>query len=220
MLAGTDREAIQQARAAGGDEVRLAATAAGVGRIPRQATVAIEVAQLRHTVGGFARPIAAGVIGCVRERFAFGGGAGQDVVRVRRVAEAVHGAALFIQSAQLHQTVADASLLRGIAVEHREILSDDSAGGVIPRSRPDAVARINRGLAVASLCAQVGMPRAIAGVGSRGQHLAMRIRSRESAEVGSFAHADAGDEKAHRSGRCFGLGFVLSGGLLCVAVDR
>src|SRR6516162_3049810 len=86
-------EAIEQAGAAGAHQVLLAAAAAGMSRIPgRVATAsAIEMAKLGCTVAAAAAPIPAGVVHAVIVRGAVGFRAGQDVVRVGLVAEALYG---------------------------------------------------------------------------------------------------------------------------------
>jgi hypothetical protein len=62
----------------------------------------------------------------------------------------------------------------------------------------DAVTSIRGWLIAASLRAEVGMPSVIAGANRCGECPAMRIRSGQPAEIGAFAHANAGDKKGHR----------------------
>ena len=84
-----DREAVDQARAAGGHQILLAAPAAGVRGVPRRvaAAGAVVVAELRRPRRA-ARPVAAGVVGAVGVGAAVSLRSGQDVVLVRRVAGA------------------------------------------------------------------------------------------------------------------------------------
>src|SRR5258706_1453794 len=93
-----DGEAVEQSRAAGGDQSRLTEARAGMGRIPRRvaAAGAVGMAELRLPRPA-ARPIVAGVVGIVRIRTTIGPGAGQHVMRVGHVAEAVDDSTLFVE---------------------------------------------------------------------------------------------------------------------------
>src|SRR5438552_9122242 len=85
-------EAIQQARAAGGDEVWLTAAAAAVRRIPRAvvATLFVRMSELHLAPAvGVARVVAAGVIHAVGVRGAVRARPREDVVRVRHVADTI-----------------------------------------------------------------------------------------------------------------------------------
>jgi hypothetical protein len=62
---------------------------------------------------------------------------------------------------------------------------------------PDAVARIDRGLTVGRLRAEIGAPGAASGADGLRQLLAEPIRTLQAAEVGAFAGADAGHKKTH-----------------------
>ncbi len=93
------------------------------------------------------------------------------------------------------------------------------AGRVVPRAGADAIAGVHCCLTVTRLCAEVGVPLAITRVGGRGEHLAVGVRSGESAEVGTFTVADAGDEETHGRRRSFGFRLGRCRGLLRVAVD-
>src|SRR4051794_25874801 len=91
-------EAVEQAGAAGGDEAGLAAAARRVGGVPRRVTPtrAIEVAE--HHAAGIAigRVVPAGGVRGPGNRAAVRVGAGQDVVLVRRVSDAVDRSTLFV----------------------------------------------------------------------------------------------------------------------------
>src|SRR5204863_8125858 len=97
-----DREAIQETRAAGGDEVLLAAPAARVRRFPRR--VAAAGAIVMSELGGArrpARPVAARVIGAVGVRAAVWLRAGEDVVLIRRIAGTLDRLALLADGGRL-----------------------------------------------------------------------------------------------------------------------
>src|SRR5215831_5733427 len=113
-----DREAIQQAGAAGGDEIRLAAPAARMRRVPRAVAAAllVGVPELRRALA-VARPVVARVIAAVGVRAAVRLRARQNVVLIRRVADAVDGGVLFRQRELLAQDVAEPRLLDRIAVQ-------------------------------------------------------------------------------------------------------
>src|SRR5262245_42432486 len=99
-------EAVEQAGAAGAHQVRLAAALGRVRAVPRRrvlpAALPIVMTELR-AAGAVARPVVAGVIGAVRERGAIELRSGQHVVRVRRIATAVHDRALLGQLRVLGQ---------------------------------------------------------------------------------------------------------------------
>ena len=84
------REAVEQARAAGAHQVRLAAAARRMRGVPRNiaAARAVVMTHLRAALA-FARPVLARVISAIGERFAFRGRARQNVVNVRGVTGAV-----------------------------------------------------------------------------------------------------------------------------------
>jgi hypothetical protein len=78
-----------------------------------------------------------------------------------------------------------------------DILGDHHTFGVLPRPAPDAVARIDGGLAVRRLGAEVGVPSVIAGPGALRKPLADLVRTRSTTEIRAFAGAGAGYEKGH-----------------------
>src|SRR3981189_1165987 len=100
-----------------------------------------------------AGPVVAGLILAGRKGAAGRGRAGQGVMAVRGVAAAVDYLALVGQRSLLGQIVG--------AVQPVEILCDGNSLGVLPGSTADAIARIDRRLAVRSLGAGVGVPSAI-----------------------------------------------------------
>src|SRR6516225_3766900 len=80
------------------------------------------------------------------------------------------------------------------AVKLRNILSNDYAFGVLPRSLADAVARIHR---ARPLRAQIGAPGFSRCAHCLRQRLAMPVGAFESAEITAFSGSDAGDEESH-----------------------
>src|SRR5205814_10261669 len=141
-----------------------------------------------------ARPVVARMVHGVGVRAAVRLGAGQDVVLVRRVADAVHDALLFVQRELLAECVAKSGLLDRVAVELGDALRDSLPSGVVPRSIPDAVARIH---GIRALGAQIGVPHCAAASGRRRQRLAMSIRAGETANVRPISFSDTGDEERH-----------------------
>src|SRR5262245_49185890 len=94
------REAVQQPRTAGADQVRLAAAAARVSGVPRAVVAAllIGVSELHgSSTIGIAGVIVASVIHAVGISAPVGLRSGQDVMLIRHVAHAVHGHVLFRQ---------------------------------------------------------------------------------------------------------------------------
>src|SRR5206468_3385333 len=150
------REAIEQPGAARADEVLLAAAAARVGGVPRGVRSAGPV--VMPQLGGAhapARPVVAGAIGAVGERAAVGLRPGEHVVHVGLAADAVHLIALFGERRRLGQGIADAGLVERVTVQVAEVLRDAAPFGVVPRTVPDSIARVDR---VGALCAEVGVP--------------------------------------------------------------
>src|SRR5687768_765991 len=124
--------------------------------------------------------------------------AGEDVVLVRLVADAIHELALLADRGQLIDPVAEARLLERIAVQFGGVSRNLLAARVEPGACADAIARVD---GVRTLRAQIRAPDAIAraGLPGRGRELlAMRVGSLKTAEVCTVANRRAGDEKSHR----------------------
>src|SRR5215831_14666902 len=107
-----DREAIQQAGAACGDEIRLTAPAARMRGVPRGVAAAlfVRVSQLCRALT-VVRPVAAGVIRAIGVRAAVRLGPRQDVVLIGRVADAVDERVLLGQRELFPKNVAEPCLL-------------------------------------------------------------------------------------------------------------
>src|ERR1051325_8540985 len=213
ITASVDREAVEEAGASGADQVLLAAAAAGVRRVPRDVAAAgpIVMAELRGA-GAVARPVLAGVIGAVGERGAIELGAGEHVVAIGRITDAVDGVALLGDRGDLREVVAAARRLERVAVEIRDVLGDACALGVVPRAAADAVARVHGWLAVRCRRAEIRVPRLAACTGGLRQRLTLTVRARQSAEVRAVAATGARDEERHRLGRLRPLRRRLPGG--------
>src|SRR5437764_640496 len=84
-----------------------------------------------------------------------------------------------------------------LTVQFVDILRDDDALGVLPRTLADPVARIDGGFAVGRLGAEIGVPSAAARAGRLGQLLAMPVGTFEAAEIGALANGGARHEEAH-----------------------
>src|SRR5438093_3274933 len=104
-----DGKTVEQTGAARAHQILLAASSARVDRIPRNVAAAgsIVVADLRASRPR-AGPVLAGVIVGAWKCGAVGPRARQNVVAVRRVADAIDGLAFFRQRRLLRQIVADA----------------------------------------------------------------------------------------------------------------
>src|SRR5579862_6337078 len=192
-------EAIQQARAAGGDEVRLAAAAAGVARVPRAVVAAllVGVSQLHGAAAvRVARVVAAGVVHAVGVGAPVRHRAGEDVVRVRHVADAVDDRLLLGQRDLLAERDAHARLIERVAVQLRHALGHALAARVVPGTVADAVARVDRARA---LRAHIRVPRdRRTAAGGRAELLAVSIGAGDAAVVGAVTFAHARDEERHR----------------------
>src|SRR6516225_5573764 len=121
----------------------------------------------------------AGLVVTRRERAAVRLRAGQRVVLIGSVAAAVDHIAFLGQCRLLGQVV--------VAVQFVDIFGDDHPLGVLPRTMPDAVARVDRRLTVGRLRAEVGMPGMAAGPYRLRQLLADAVGAREPGEVGALA---------------------------------
>src|SRR5690606_31954189 len=157
----------------------LATPTREVRRVPgsRRLVVAQPLAIVMADHGGAvaaAGPVAAGAILPGRERGAVRLRAGQDVVPVRAVAAAVDYLAPLVERGLLVEVV--------VAVQLVDVLRNDHTLRVLPRSAPDAIARINR-LAAIGLSAEVGAPGAAARPHRLRELLAVGIGALEPAEV-------------------------------------
>src|SRR5262249_40354219 len=137
-----DGEAVHQSGAVRGDQVRLTAAAARVRRVPRAVAAALLVGvfELRRALG-VARPVVARVVGAVGVAAAVRLRAGEDVVLVRRVADAVDRRLLLGERELLAEDVAEPRLLDRVAVQFADVLGDALASRVVPGPAADPVAR-------------------------------------------------------------------------------
>src|SRR5262245_56991177 len=191
-------EAVEQAGAAGCDEVGLAAAARGVREIPRRGIIpaALTVVVADVSASGsirIARPVAA--VGGSHRKSAVQVRSGQDVVRVWIVAASVDGASLFGQRVLLGEFVL-------IAVQHVDILRHDDALHVLPWTTADAITCVNSRLIAAGGGAEVCAPRFAGGARCGREFLAVRIGSGEPSQVGPIARASTGDEEAQVGSGC------------------
>src|SRR6516225_2633922 len=135
---------------------------------------------------GAACPVLASAIVGARERSTVHLRTGKHVMPVGRIAHAVDAIALLGQRRLLVEIVC--------AVKLGNIVSNDYAFGVLPRSLADAVACIHR---ARPLRAQIGAPGFPPCAHCLRQRLAMPIGTFESAEIPAFSESDAGDKETH-----------------------
>src|SRR5262249_12170905 len=135
---------------------------------------------------GAACPVLASAIVCARERSTVRLRPGKYVMSVGRIAHAVDAVALLGHRRLLVEIVR--------AVKLGNIVSNDYAFGVLPRSLADAVARIHR---ACPLRAQIGTPGFSTCARCLRQRLAMPVGAFESGEIPTFSGSDAGDEETH-----------------------
>src|SRR4051794_7790365 len=143
----------------------------------------------RRALGAVLRPVAAGLVAFRSERRAVGLRAGQNVVHVGIVAEAVDDFALLVERGLLGQVV--------LAVQLGDVLGNDHALGVLPWALADAVARIDGHRATSRLRREIGVPGLSAGACRLRQRLAIFVGAVEPAEIRAFAGSGAGDEERH-----------------------
>ena len=162
-------ETVQQAAAAGGNKISLAASARGMRGIPGNiaAAGAVVMTHLRAAFA-FARPVLAGVVCTIGEGFSLGCGTSQDVMLIRRIAKPADGVTFFCDSGAFVDEIADAGQLCGVAVQIGQALGNAHSLGVKPGTLPNPVPCIHCRLAVGGIRAEVSVPRFIPGAGCRG----------------------------------------------------
>jgi len=177
-----DCEAVEQAGAANALQCFGTTSRRAMGRVPRgiAATIAVGVADLSATSRA-ARPIAAGVVGVIGEGSAIGLRAGQHVVRVGLISDAVVDLPLLRNVCLFAHVVTQPRLLDGVTVQVTYIFGNARPFGVIPRAGADAVASINCHLTARSLRTQVRMPGFTGAPGSLRKRLTVRVRASQSA---------------------------------------
>src|SRR5690606_17956700 len=139
-----------------------------------------------------ARPVAAGAILGTGEGRPVRLRTGEDVVAIGGVAPTVDHLALLRQGRLLADRVGPMQLL--------QVLGDDLALRVLPRSLADAITRIDRRRTACGARAEIGAPGPLARTGGGRERGTVPIRTLQAAEVGSLAGAGAGDEEAHLRG--------------------
>src|ERR1700693_2331224 len=98
-----------------------------------------------------AGPVVEGVIHGIGEGAAIGFRPGEDVVLVRRIADALHQFALLCSRGRLGERISQARQIERIAMQFGEILCYAKAFEAPPRTLADAIASIDRGLAALGL---------------------------------------------------------------------
>src|SRR4051812_47534848 len=137
-----------------------------------------------------ARPVAAGAVLRGRQRAPLGGGARQYVVTIGRETHARNDLAALAQRGVESELVV-------VTVQIVDSGRDHLAFEILPRSVTDAVARIDRRLAVCLLGAQISAPGFASSAVTLRQHLAMLVSAFDPADIGALARPGAGDEKRH-----------------------
>ena len=148
---------------------------------------AVVVADHRGAGSAFG-PVAAGAIVAAGESRAVWLRASKDVVTVWRVAATVDRLPFLAQRVLLVDGVVR-------AVQVGDVLGDRGALGVLPRSAPDAVLRIDRAGALGRRIGAAGLPARARGLRER---LTVAVGAVEPAEITAIAGTGAGDEEGHR----------------------
>ncbi len=123
---------------------------------------------------------------------------------VRRVADAFQLFTLFGKRGFFMNIVAELGQFQCIAVQMRDIVGNNDAGGIRLRPFTDAVSGILGRLAAQCLSAEISPPGPVTGTHRTGQFLAMCVGARHSAEVHALTDTHAGHEKTQRRCRCLG----------------
>jgi len=149
------------------------------------------MSELRRSAAiAVARPVIARRVAVARLKRSIRLRASQDVVLVRRVTDAVDDSPFLCQRRVLLEVVR-------IGVQVRNALGDHHALGVVPGTRADTSARVDRGQTALLRLAQIGVPGVISRVHRGREVLADLIRAREAVE-GAGSGRGAGDEERHR----------------------
>ncbi len=113
-----DCETIEEAGAAGADQISLTAASAAMRRIPRRVapTDTIGVTNLRRALC-LTRPIVACVIGVVRKRAAVELRTGKDIVLIGRISDAVYHLAALVQRRSFVEITAKLGLRKRVAMQ-------------------------------------------------------------------------------------------------------
>ena len=190
------REAVEQAVAAGGDEVRLAAAARHMRRVPgrvvlgrRRIALAVHVTE-HGAAERAARPVVAGQVEIARERFPFHVRTGHDVVHVGRLAPHLDGLAFLVDRGGAADLVVGAVQIGDAGGNHRAL-------GILPRTVADAIASVDRAALRGLVGAQIGAPGFATCARGLRELLAVGISARETAQVGALAGPRTGDEERH-----------------------
>jgi len=193
-----NREAVEQARPSRAHQIILTAAFGrmrGVpGSVPAPDAVGMPNLSAACAVAG---PIVASMVLAVSIGSAIRLRAGQHIVSVRSVPHSVHHLTLLVQRRLLEKIAAESRQFKRVSVEVGLPSGDLLSSRVVPGTLPDSVARVDRRLTVFGLRTEVRAPGVVARPRCCGEHQAMRIGSRQAAEIGSIADAYAGHEKSH-----------------------
>lgn len=152
------RKAIEIADTAGAYQIVLTAAFTGMGRIPGYVTAGgaaigtIRVTKLNGAIAA-ACVVLAGMIGGVSVGSTVWFRTGDDVVLVRRSANAVDLRTFFGKVGGAVDVVAKLAEFDRVAVQMSHVVGHDGTVGIGPRSIADAVARVDGGLVASSLSA-------------------------------------------------------------------
>src|SRR5215468_1990452 len=163
--------------------------------IPRVRVVVVgeagAVGMAEHRLAEFAaRPIVAGHVDVAREGAPLAIGAGQSIVPNGGVADASD------DGAALGKRAVAAELVVG-AVEITDVLGDDDALRVLPRTVTDAIAGVDGLGGRGFRRAEIRVPRLAARACRGRQLLTMGIRARKPAEIATLSEGRTGDEETH-----------------------
>src|SRR5215831_7990880 len=193
-----DCEAVEQPCSARPHEILLTASTRGVSRIPgNTAAIPVMVADLSCTFA-VTGPVLACVVRGVRVRPSVRLRAGQNVVRVRLVPQAIYHRALLTCCIVPGDQISRTCQVDRVAMQLSEVAGHHRAVGVMPRTFADAVPGAHRRLSITRRRAQISSPSPVAGSRGGRQLLAVSIGARESSQVGAIAGARTCDEEGHR----------------------
>jgi hypothetical protein len=140
-------KAVDQPVSARALQLLLATSSGPVGRVPRSITAAgpVMMADLAAAVSAV-RPVSTSVVITSRERRSVELRTGQDIVSIRAITAAVYHLAIFVQRGRLDEVAASPRLLKSVAVEMADVLSDHLPVGILPRTTTDTIPCIHGGL--------------------------------------------------------------------------
>jgi len=133
------RKAVEVPRAAGCDQVFLAAAACGMGRVPTDPSPGpVEMPYLGASLSRTG-PVAASMVGAVGKCRPISLRSRKNVMLVGSASDPINGFSFFCQNGRAGNKITATRLLQGSSMEVSKVLRDACSLGVVPRSFTNSV---------------------------------------------------------------------------------